>query len=110
MGKCYITDLRHCLNKNGDIPENIPIPAYDMSIFMVSIVEKVTAAFPFVKANIKTGIQCRTKTCRGDIIGALDGLTDPVLWGCEKCGDNGMISDWQGSKWDRTNKVVKNNS
>ena len=98
----YITDIRHFLNEEGEIPGVLPEPARELSSFLVLIVDAVTSSYPDPKWSIETGITCRTPRCTGEIIGALDALEEPIRWYCMECGEDGIISGWRGSRWDNT--------
>ncbi len=95
----YITDLRHFLDEEGEIPSSIPKPARELASFLVLVVDAVTTPFPEQKWSIETGITCRTPGCSGEIIGALDSVDEPVHWYCLECGEDGTISAWRESRW-----------
>ncbi len=102
MDGAYITNLTHFLDDKGEIPKQIPREARELASFLALIVDKVTSDFLTTDNGIDTGIRCRSKGCMGEIIGALDGIDEPVHWYCLDCGHNGVISNWQRSKWDNT--------
>ncbi len=100
MGRTYVTDITHFLDGSGEIQSAIPKDARKLASFMVLIIEKVTLEFPETSEGVDTGIRCFARGCHGEIIGALDGVQDPVQWYCLGCGRQGTISNWQKSKWD----------
>jgi len=104
----YTSNLQHFLDKNGDIPLDIHPEGRKMASFLTSVVDRVTASFPFVREFIKTGLKCMKTDCRGAIIGHFRNENEPIVWQCMKCSDFGSISDWQNSHWDKaTNKIKK---
>ncbi|OGJ86561.1 MAG: hypothetical protein A2487_13480 [Candidatus Raymondbacteria bacterium RifOxyC12_full_50_8] len=105
----YTSNLLHFLDKDGNIPQDIHPEGKKMASFLTSVVDKVSASFPFIKTSIETGLKCGKKNCQEDIIGALDNINQPIHWYCMKCGDNGTISDWKGSQWDHSKKIAEDN-
>ena len=102
MSAAYISDMTHFLDEDGEIPKAMPKPARELASFMALIVDQASSALPDTAHGIETGIRCRTKACEGNIIGALDDNISPVHWHCRDCGLNGVISNWQRTKWDNT--------
>ena len=41
------------------------------------------------------------RRCRGEIFARFDSGGAGILWECPLCGDNGHISGWKGTDWDR---------
>lgn len=98
----YITDLRHFLNEEGEIPGVLPQEARELASFLVLIVDAVTSVYPDPKWSIETGITCRSPGCRGEIVCALDADEGLIHWYCLDCGADGTISGWRASRWDNT--------
>lgn len=102
-----ITNLRHFLDEDDEIPE-LPPEAQELFSFLTGIVEAATLAFraPVTFANV----QCRTVTddtpCDGDIEVWMDHDDNYIGWECLECGEEGSISDWEGTPWDRRDFVV----
>ncbi len=44
----------------------------------------------------------KRKPCKGDLDIFLDPLSDEIYWHCRVCGDEGIITGWQGLIWDMT--------
>ena len=104
MDGAYITDLTHFLDAKGEIPKTIPKEARAFACFLALVADGVTSRFPNTVRGTATGIRCRAEGCKGEIIGALDSLEDPVHWYCLDCGQHGVIRNWRGTKWDRTGR------
>jgi len=100
MNQTYVTDLTHYLDDVGEVVQRIPTEARQLASFLALIVDAVTSRFPQTHSGIETGIRCRGSGCKGMIIAALAHYEEPVHWHCLECGDNGTISNWQGTKWD----------
>ena len=102
MPRTWVTDLRHYLDEETeDFPEGIPGPALNVAIFLASIVAWVTDHFP--EGEPHTNIPCRSRRarrrCRGEIVAELHGAE--IIWHCPLCGENGVISGWEDTVWDR---------
>ena len=44
----------------------------------------------------------KRKPCKGSLEIDLDESIGLIHWCCSKCGDEGVITDWQGLIWDMT--------
>jgi hypothetical protein len=107
MGNTWISNIRHFLDDDGEIPYDLPGPAYQLASYFGSIVEAVTS-----RGKIKmyeTGIRCRRrpsrKRCHGEVLALIDGKSNfEIKWECPVCNDNGIISGWQGTLWDKSKK------
>ena len=104
MGNTWVTDLRHFLNSDGSILQ-LPRPAARLANYFGSIEEAVTA-----RKNSDTwltGIRCcrrpGRRRCEGEIFAFIDkGNSSRIDWHCSVCDDNGIISGWQSTLWDRS--------
>ena len=51
-----------------------------------------------------SGLICRRRPnrrpCGGKIRLGRDAATDEIHWSCQSCGDHGVITNWQRSRWD----------
>lgn len=99
MPKTFVTDLRHFVAEDGSIA-HVPTPALELARHLASIVAWVTAA-----GDGETNVACRSKQsrrrCSGDIVAQLNRTSSAVEWACPTCGENGHISGWEGTIWDR---------
>ncbi|MBU2495572.1 MAG: hypothetical protein KJ935_03610 [Candidatus Omnitrophica bacterium] len=101
--RCYVANIRHFLDKNGDFPNIMPNPARKMAIFLTRIISSATEAF--LKDRVLVSMQCNRKGCHEEILVWLDDLNKDIEWFCPECGDNGFISNWRGTKWDKTSRL-----
>ena len=101
MGDTWVIDLRHYDWSEGNADE-IPREAIRLAEYFASIVESALRNSPF-GAGL-TGVQCRRrpgrKRCTGRIEAELTPREDELHWWCPECGDNGRISNWEGTRWD----------
>lgn len=104
MGDTWIIAMVH-YNWTDAESERIPGPAKRLAQYMGSIV--AASVGPHRRARI-TQVQCRRrprrKRCEGRIVSAIvpDELRggDAIEWQCPVCGDNGLITEWQGTRWE----------
>ena len=106
MVKTWVTDLRHCIDEEtGYFPEDLPGPALNRSLFFTSIVAWVTDHAP--AGDPHTNVYCwrspGRRRCCGEIIADLQ--APEIVWQCPACGENGMISGWEQTLWDRRRPI-----
>lgn len=99
MSGTYVTDIRHYLNKDGELAE-MPGETRKLASFLVLLIDAITQAFP--AHDHDTRIRCRTEACLGSIQASLTSKDGEIEWRCPKCEYNGIIRKWQGTKWDQT--------
>ena len=97
--------LSHYTDENGDIVRDMPTPAKRISQFFGSIVAFMTQNnLCNNNKEYRTFTKCRKrpshKPCPGKISALYDEDGESFFWICPECGDNGLISDWQGTVWD----------
>lgn len=103
MGDTWITAMVHFDWTDAE-SERIPGPAQRLAEYLGSIV--AASVGPHRDARI-TQIQCRRrpgrKRCEGRLVSAIvpDELHggDAIEWQCPLCGDNGLITEWEGTRW-----------
>jgi len=101
MADTWITDLTHYLNDNGGIITEPP-QARRLGEFLAAII--VMSSYIEPECPEKYRVSCRRrpnrKPCFEQIVGYIDPETEDIFWKCPKCGDRGLISNWQGTIWD----------
>jgi hypothetical protein len=100
----YVTDLRHFL----DLPDTAAGPARRLAEHLTTVVRAATAGHAGVAWV--SALSCRRRPGRRACPGFIEVLrTDipaSIHWRCVSCGDEGVISGWEGSPFDlRTNSV-----
>ena len=91
----YITDITHFLNDNGEMPADLPHEAASLASFLALIIDSTTETGSSEFDEI--GLRCRQVGCTGSILSRLE--SDEIIWHCPICGHNGIISNWQATKW-----------
>ena len=99
MAKTYTADIKQFLDDAGELLE-MPSPAHRKAEFLIAIVDAVTRAYPTVGHDI--GLRCRKPRSKATILASLQSLDEKITWWCPICEQYGLISDWQGTKWDHT--------
>jgi len=103
MSRTWITDIRHYLDDDGELPIGIPAAAAHFALFQGAIVSWVTN--PCTKADPATNVPCFRRRGKPLCTEEVEALLEPgggsIAWKCPVCGDRGVISGWQGTRWDR---------
>jgi hypothetical protein len=97
----YVTNFSHFIdNSTGDIPVQMPEEVIERASFFAIIIEITTQNSPLTLTS--TEIRCFEKGCSGMIKTALRRASEEIHWYCPDCEAEGVISNWQGTKWDNT--------
>lgn len=103
MLKSYTIDIRHYLNEQGNLPP-LPAPAMAIALFCGAVVAWVSVC-PGPEGE-RTNVPCRRSRsrppCYGDVYARMSLDGDRIAWRCQACGEEGTISGWQGTRWDRS--------
>lgn len=90
--------MPHFLDDKGSIPKQMPIEARELANFLALVVDETTKSKSPV---VLTGLRCFRKKCEGTITSEiLAEEKDAIHWVCTKCPNEGVISHWQGTRWD----------
>ena len=76
----------------------MPKEARELASFLALVVDSTTKTMPSTLTT--TDIRCFKKRCQGLIKSEILGKKDDIHWVCSKCENEGVISEWQGTKWD----------
>ena len=98
MGKTYITDITHFVDQAGELAD-MPGPARKLAHFLTLLIDATTQAILIREYDTRIG--CRSKGCKGHIHTSLAPLDQDIIWRCYECGYNGVIRNWQQTKWNR---------
>jgi hypothetical protein len=100
-----VADLRHFLDEDGNLPDELPAPALNLALHLGAIVAWMTAVVAEEEVEV-TNVVCRRRPrgrrCRGQILARFLPSDDRIEWACPACDDNGLIDGWVGSPWDRS--------
>ena len=93
----YISNMSHFLDKNGNIPKQMPKKARELASFLALVIDTTTKILPAKLTH--TNLRCFEKGCQGTArVEILP--TDEIHWICSRCDNEGKISHWQRTKWD----------
>jgi hypothetical protein len=98
-----IANLRHYLGDDLSLVK-IPAPAATLRGVLGCLVEAVTSRDPDDE-NYVTPLKCRHSFdgCSGDVIAFFDtGDSSIIRWSCAFCEDEGQITGWEGTVWDKS--------
>ena len=107
MAKTFVVDLTHFLTEDGAIAP-MPGPARRLAEYLGTIVADATT-FPteqYSEQRVKCRCRPGRKPCSGKIETDLEPETDRIVWWCPACGENGFISNWKDTLWDRTRDLT----
>lgn len=90
--------MQHFLDETGNIPKQMPKQARELASFMALVVDTTTKNNPHTLTS--TEIRCFEKGCHGLISSEIIGKKMEIHWKCSNCPNEGVISDWQKTKWD----------
>ncbi|WP_163710256.1 hypothetical protein [Mangrovibacterium lignilyticum] len=92
----YITNFQHFLDEQGNIPVTMPKEARELANFFALLVDDASLE----DYDAAPTIRCIEKNCEGLIIPIMVFDTDEIHWSCTRCEAKGIITGWQGTKWD----------
>ena len=97
----FISNITHFLNKSGGITKDMPSEAKEMASLLTLIIEASTDFES--ESGFSTEINCINKGCKGIIRSTiLFEENNEIFWQCPVCGEEGIITEWEGSRWDRS--------
>ena len=95
----YLTNFKHFLDdKTMDIPLQMPQETRERANFFALVIDATTQNSP--PTLTETDIHCFEIGCNGKIKTALRLKNEEINWFCPDCENEGVISEWQGTKWD----------
>jgi len=94
----YITNIKHFLDLEGNIPEKMPQEARERANFFALVIDATTKNSP--QTLTSTEIKCFQKGCHGSIKSEVLKPNNEIHWVCSECQNEGRISEWQKTKWD----------
>jgi len=98
-----IADIRCYLIEDGSLPD-LPEPALKVALHLSAIVGWISRSRS--RTLRLTNVPCRRRPrrrrCPGEIEACLDPETGTIEWVCPLCTDDGTITGWEGTRWDKT--------
>ena len=95
----YVVELRHYLDEAGEIVTDMPPEARQLASFFALIVDEASGGTLLKVLNLS--VRCRGEGCAAKIRARCE-LPDELLWQCPTCDNSGIIRNWSGTKWDRS--------
>ena len=99
-----ITNIEHFLDEKGQVPD-MPLEAQELLRFPAAIIE--TASLGYDRPIILSDIPCRKTVggtpCPGEIEVWVYAENNQIGWECLECGEEGIITHWEGTPWDKRN-------
>lgn len=99
----YVTDAIHFLDEKGAIGPKSG-PGLKLSNFFGRVIVLATS---HSESAINGYVKCIK--CESEQITALINSKNEVAWKCNGCGETGVITNWQGTLWDWTEKKTTSN-
>lgn len=103
MPKSFVIDIRHYLDDKGTLTPGLPVPAMAIALFCGAVVAWVSG-WPGPDGEL-TNVPCRRSRsrppCWGEVCARLT-PDDRIEWRCRACGEEGVVSGWRGTRWDRS--------
>ena len=99
----WVTDLSHFVDDTGNLPGDLPSPARRLAEHLTAIVAAATGGAND-QGEATRRIKCRRRPKRRACSGVIEyrlWADERITWQCPSCGDNGVISNWQSTTWDR---------
>jgi hypothetical protein len=95
-----ISQMRHFLDEKGEIPTEMHKDARQMAGYLAMIIDATTITRPSTLTT--SDVRCIKKGCHGMIKTSLDKESMRIHWFCPECENEGIISNWEKTKWDNT--------
>lgn len=96
-----ITNIRHFMDGNGEVLD-LSQEAKELLNFLTAIIEAATIEYE--NPVTLSAVNCRKfimgKPCSGEIEVWVYTEDNQIGWECLACGDEGVISHWEGTPWD----------
>jgi len=102
----YITNIKHLLDASERMPEEMPEEIKGLISFLTQVIDSTTRVLP--NSLTSTNVRCFEKGCDNLVKTAVRPDTEEIHWFCPNCENEGLINNWQGTKWD--NSKQKNSS
>lgn len=96
----YITNLAHFIDDSGNIAKQMPKSARELASFFSLIVDVTTRNKPTTLTS--TDIRCPEDGCYGLVKTSLRLATNEINWFCPDCEAEGVIINWQETRWDNS--------
>jgi hypothetical protein len=101
-----ITNIKHFLDEDGEVA-NLTLEAQELFSFLIDVVESATIDYarPVALAETKCRSVVDGKICQGEIEVWVYAEDNHIGWECLECGEEGVVTQWEGTPWDRRDYV-----
>ncbi len=93
----YISNITHFLDETGNVPIQMPKEARELVSFLALVIDTTTKSLS--PGWTASEIRCFEKGCHGMVRVEIV-PSNEIHWKCCNCENEGLISEWQGTKWD----------
>ncbi len=99
-----ITDIQYFIDKNAKV-QDLPLETKELLIFLAAIIEAATTEYerPVTLSSVNCQKIIMEETCYGEIEVWVYADNNKIGWSCLECGDEGIISNWEETPWDKRN-------
>jgi hypothetical protein len=96
----WVINIQHWLNetKSGPAVPQLRLKVKKLSE-IITYATSGAAGIP-TESNPKCWRRPKRKPCKGELDVKLDQASGQIHWRCGTCGDEGVVSGWEGLIWD----------
>ncbi|MCK5355030.1 MAG: hypothetical protein KAJ63_07915 [Methyloprofundus sp.] len=97
-------NIQHFMDENGEVPD-LPLEAKELLNFLTAIIEAATIEYerPLTLSAITCQKVIKGNHCSGEIEVWVNADNNQIGWECLECGNDGVITHWEGTPWDKRN-------
>ena len=97
-----ITDIRHFLDDDGNVPD-LSVEAMNLLGFLTAVIEQASEKYDAPISFLENGCRCvvEGESCPGEVEVWVFAEDNRIGWECLECGDEGIITNWEGTRWDK---------
>ena len=107
MDSPILIDIRSCVRR-GKIATSVSPKTRSLLKKLVNVIAHASAGNP--GAEIDTSVACwdtsGDSACGGTILALLTDVPNRITWRCSRCGINGIVFNWRGSPWDKSDRFA----
>ncbi len=92
----WVIDIRHWLDETKSGPAVPQLRLKVKKLSEIIIYATSIAAGISVKSIPKCWRRPKRKPCKGELDIDLDHMSEHISWRCKVCGDEGVVSGWEG--------------
>jgi hypothetical protein len=97
-----ITNIQHFMNGNVEA-DDLPAEAKELLNLLTAIIKEVTKDYDedYPSSTVSACRNASNPTCDGDVVAWVSDKSGHINWGCTDCEDEGVITHWEGTPWDK---------